>query len=196
MPGCAEIEVESDRFDGWLWHAAGCGKQVCCYYKGSDVACSPNCPRTLENVARDFLECPAGELAMEDVSFGRNNKLADPYRWGEWEISGCGRAAWCLRPRGEKLGECRQAPDVDLAVKQLAVESGCEEPRIRQLQRHADRTQATTRFDACGNQFSCVVPLAAPEDNETPVPASVSGNMISCKAALGAPAAAPVATPP
>lgn len=142
----------------------------------------------VEVLARQYLQCPVGELKSESISFGRNNQGADPFRWGNVEFSGCGRSTWCGERRGQRT-RCEAPADLEVAAQQLAIETGCPAESIAQLQHFATRApqgrrevfgQSTYRVEACGGQYSCTIPLYAPYDNETLVPSAAQGGVV-CK---------------
>lgn len=147
----------------------------------------------VETIARRYLQCSAGELQRESISFGRNNGPADPYRWANMQFAGCGRAIWCGEGPGG-VARCAAPADLEVAIAQLAVETGCEAQSIVQLQRYVTQTpggrhelfgQSTYRVEACGQRYSCTVPLYAPYDNEPLLPSAAQGG-VACKQAPGA----------
>lgn len=189
-PACASAKYDFEEVEPWLWRVK-CGKGVIVWCQGADVEpmrCTRERPETersrREKAMRDYLACPTGELKTSRVDFDNRNKLADPYRWGELQIEGCGRLGWWgNKGNGDRMLD---PPDLEIALNQLAVESGCAEP-ARQVQHYGNRVQGTYRLEACGRAFACSVPLFADERSGTAVPASVAGNQASCKAALETP---------
>jgi hypothetical protein len=151
----------------------------------------------VERLARAQLQCQE-PLIAESVNFNRSDANADPHRWAEQQIHGCDRATWCGTPADRMV--CRPPADLDLAMHQLAVETGCAPTAIRQLQRFAVNAQATYRLEACGRTFACTVPLVRFEDDPdlTPLPAIATHGalLLTCKGVEPAPAAAPASPPP
>lgn len=152
----------------------------------------------VEVLARQYLQCPVGELRSEAIGFGRNNQAADPFRWGNVEFSGCGRSTWCGDRRGQRM-RCEAPADLEIAAQQLAIETGCPVESIVQLQHFATRApqgrrevfgQSTYRVEACGERYACTVPLYAPYDNETLLPSAAQGG-VTCKQVAPQPSVPP-----
>lgn len=163
---CEEIALVRDGSDGWLLPVQGCNQEWQCWVKteSGKMFCGPQKPIELQrSIAREYLRCPDGKLEEE----------AAPER--HTAITGCDRLAWCTEMHGDVVS-CGAPEGLQYAAKQLSVETGCPAESIEQQQFFGVSTQHTYRLNACGNQFSCVVPLVG--DGRA---GSRFGSQLTCK---------------
>jgi hypothetical protein len=161
---CESVTAEGDSDDGWLWHTTGCGKAAWCWYDENErMRCHPSRPLDdLKQIARTAIDCPTGELVERRLDLSR--KLAER-EWAFRSFRGCDRITWCTE---DKIAQPRCAPPEDLhyVLQQLSVESGCPISSIRQLQFFGTEVQNTYRLDACGSQYSCLMPMIPDLDDK------------------------------
>lgn len=201
---CDDLTAEADHEDGWLWRVTGCQKEAWCTYDGrEEMQCFTDPPQTrLEKHARAQLRCDQAELAFSPLDLWALDR--DAFPWAKVSVLGCDRILWCADPHRDL--RCTVPRDLDLAAKQLSVESGCPSASIIQLQYLGLQTQNTYRLDACGSQFSCIVPLVPSEVQITmegrrevrhdPTAGSRFGSQLTCKAVASAQASPPQLPPP
>lgn len=191
-PSCASVGYNIEEVEPWVWKVNCKPEPVWCH--GADfeeMRCGRTRPETKESreerVARSYLWCPKGEITRE--------RLWGDTDWAFFELTGCDRATWCGDHDGK--WECRAPDALAIAVKQLAVETGCPAGQIAQVQRFATATQHTYRLAACGNDYSCIVPVMRPKDGrgrdtgDTAVASSNFGSLLTCKQVPKAVAPAP-----
>jgi hypothetical protein len=153
----------------------------------------------IAKAAREMLPCPVGELAVENLSFSRNDGRCDPYRWASVEVRGCGLAIWCGEP--DDRVKCGATPDLDLVMRRVAAETGCPQDKITALARVAEVQMGrrgadglvTHRLDACGQVYACSVPMTVGDKNDTLFPDLSPSANFSCRAVQ---IAAPPPPPP
>lgn len=179
---CDDVAIVEDEIDGWIWHTRGCRKDAWCWYGASlhNMTCADESPKVrFEQQARAALRCPQGALV----------RVSAP----DWntEVVACDRITWCKNEDFERV-TCVPPDDLQLVLKQASVESGCPSESIEQLQFFRLDTQTTYRLNACGNQFSCIVPLVSDKGGRD-VAGSRFGSQLTCKAI---PAIAAPLTPP
>lgn len=110
-----------------------------------------------ERLARQYLRCPLDALTTRELEFAGDDERRETHPWAQREITGCGRVVWCGEQ--DQRAKCGAPADLEFAVHQLAVETGCPAQTIEQLEFYAVTTQHTYRLNACGIQFSCIVPI-------------------------------------
>lgn len=153
-----------------------------------------------ERLAREYLRCPIDTLSTRELAFAGGDARRDTHPWAQREVSGCGRVAWCGESDGR--ARCGATADLEFAAGQLAVETACPARSIEQEEFFGMGTQNTYRLNACGNQFSCVVPLimvteksawtGARQERERAA-GSAFGSQLTCKPVVAPARAAPPA---
>lgn len=145
-----------------------------------------------EALARKNLWCPKGELTTRGLDFARGDVRRDSHPWAQRELGGCNRTVWCgdidERPK------CGASAELAAATRQLAVESGCGEETIAQVQTLSLNTQITYRLSACGQEYSCLVPMTPVTEKSIMTGRMVDrepiGAAVTCKASIRGPAPA------
>lgn len=133
-----------------------------------------------ERLARQYLRCPLDALTTRELDFAGDDERRETHPWAQRELTGCGRVVWCGEANGRE--KCGAPADLEFAVHQLAVETGCPAQTIEQLEFYAVSTQHTYRLNACGTQFSCLVPVFDRRGGER-VAGSIFGSQLTCKPA-------------
>lgn len=110
-----------------------------------------------ETLARKHLWCPKGPLTTRGLDFARSDVRRETHPWAQRELGGCGRVVWCGEV--DERSKCGSSADLDVATRQLAVESGCAEGSIAQVQSMNLDSQITYRLSACGQEYSCLIPM-------------------------------------
>ena len=131
--------------------------------------------------ARAHLRCPTGRVGRRELRLADQHR--DSHGWASFEVQGCERIAWCGELENGTT-RCGQPADFELAAGQVAVETGCPAASVEQLQFYGVRTQNTYRLNACGAQYSCIVPLVDPDGskgNADRVAGSPFGSQLTCK---------------